>query len=209
MNCLICGSTTKTEYDKQLKADYYRCNCGFIFKSRIIDGQEEYDHYAKHNNTMENTGYVDMFKKLLSKVEAYIKPDKMLDYGCGPGPVLAELLKNEGCFVKTYDKYFEHDIDFSEYQYSTIFMTEVIEHMDEPLKELTRLRNLLSEDGHLIIQTMFIQEPYDSWWYRRDYSHISFFNVDVFEFIAKKIGFTILYTDNISIIVLKRIEREG
>ncbi len=208
MKCLVCNKKTSTHYDQQLKADYYRCECGFIFKERIIDGQEEYDHYAKHNNTIENIGYVEMFNKLLTKVKDYIKPGMMLDYGCGPGPVLAELLKREGNTVKTYDKYFDHDEDFSKYLYDTIFMTEVIEHMDEPMKEMTHLHSLLKNEGVLVIQTMFIQEPYDNWWYRRDYSHISFFNVDVFKIIAEKVGFSILYTDDISIIVLSA-KKEG
>jgi len=202
--CKICGKPTEREYDEQTKSYYDLCECGFISKDRVIDGDVEYDHYAKHNNTMENTGYVDMFERLLSKVEMYLKGETLLEYGCGPGPVLAELLKRRGFDVKTYDKYFEHDEDYDKFLYDVVTLTEVIEHFDDPMMELENIKSLMKSKGVLIIQTMFIQEPFFDWWYRRDYTHISFFNVNVFSIIASKLGFNILYTDNSSIIVLEK-----
>lgn len=206
MKCKVCGKTTKREYDSQTKANYDFCECGFISKERIIDGAVEYDHYAKHNNTMENTGYVKMFETFLSKVEMYFKGKSLLEYGCGPGPVLAELLKQKKYSVKTYDKYFDHDLDYNDYLYDVVTLTEVIEHFDHPIEELIKIHKLLKPDGVLAIQTMFIKEPFFDWWYRRDYTHISFFNEKVFDLICEIIGFSILYTDNSSIIVLKKVE---
>lgn len=205
MKCRVCGSETRSEYDNQTKVDYYFCDCGFIFKDRIMDGEVEFEHYSKHNNTMENEGYVNMFEKFLSKVDEYLVGPNMLDFGCGPGPVLAELLKRRGYKVKTYDKYFNHDADYDMFLYNTIVSTEAIEHFDDPIKELKKMRELLVPKGRLIIQTMFIQQPFMEWWYRRDYTHISFFDVNVFELIGRMLGFNILYTDNSSIIVLEKI----
>lgn len=204
MKCKICGSITKEEFDKQIKVNTYFCDCGFIFQDRVIDGDVEYDHYAKHDNSFENKGYVNMFERFIDKTKDYIVGD-CLEYGCGPGPVLAELLKQQGHFVKTYDKYFDHDDDYDNYMYDTVTMTEVIEHFDEPMEELKKIKDLLKPNGRLIIQTMFIQEPFFDWWYRRDYTHISFFNEEVFKLIAELLGFNILYTDNSSIIVLENV----
>ncbi len=202
--CKVCGKNTKREYDKQTKSFYDFCECGFISKERIIDGEVEYAHYAKHNNTMESTGYVKMFETFLKKVETHFPGKSVLEYGCGPGPVLAELLRIKDYTVKTYDKYFDHDADYNQHLYDVVTLTEVIEHFDDPVEELEKIHKLLKSGGVVAIQTMFIKQPFFDWWYRRDYTHISFFNDAVFELIASKIGFSVVYSDNSSIIVLKK-----
>ncbi|XMB85116.1 class I SAM-dependent methyltransferase [Mycoplasmatota bacterium WC44] len=206
--CKLCGSKTKTEYDKQTKCHFHFCDkCGFIYKEDddLIDVSLEMDHYSKHDNNFENKGYVKMFNDLLDQIDDYIDYSGLiLDYGCGPGPVLSELMKQRGGTVKTYDLYFPHSEDYSEYHYDIITVTEVIEHFKQPLKDLKKIVNLLKPNGKLVIRTMFIQEPFFDWWYRRDYTHVTYYNDKVFEFIAEKFGLKIIYSDNYNTIILQK-----
>lgn len=198
--CKICGGTTNRKFDNQMKCDYHFCsNCGFIFKdeSHHIDESTEYDRYASHNNSFDSPGYVKMFEDFLEKIDKYITYDSLvLDYGCGPGPVLSEIMSTRGATTKTYDLYFEHSKDYQEYVYDIITVTEVIEHFKEPLRDLELALKLLKDGGLLVIRTSFIKEPFMEWWYRRDHTHVSFFNDRVFKEIASRFDLEIVYSDH-------------
>ncbi|XMB66178.1 class I SAM-dependent methyltransferase [Mycoplasmatota bacterium zrk1] len=207
--CKICGAKTIIEYDKDMKCHIHFCNeCGFIFKSEndYIDQSTEKDRYSKHNNNFENVGYVNMFEKFLDKIDDFISYEGyILDYGCGPGPVLSEMMSARGAKIKTYDLYFPHSEDYHEYVYDIITLTEVIEHFKDPLLELNKILDLLKKNGLLVIQTLFIQKPFLKWWYRRDHTHISFFDNKVFEKISEILNLKVTYTDNHNIIILQKL----
>ncbi len=208
MNCKICLSSTVKKFDKQLKCNFYFCeSCGFIFKDKrgYLEFEKQKEHYAKHDNSMENTGYVEMYKTFLSEIEPYLSNvDLALDYGCGPGPVLQKLLSDKKIKTKTYDLFFSHSMDYAQYKYDLITSTEVIEHFINPLEELKKILELLKPSGLLVIKTMFIQKPFLNWWYRRDYTHVSFFNNKVFEEISKKLNLKIIYSNNEDIVIFKK-----
>lgn len=194
--CKICQEKTNT---LQLEKTYYYCpDCNYIFidEREILKPKQEKNRYQQHNNSRENEGYVNMFNDFIDEL---IRPnlhkiDTALDFGCGPGPVLAELLAEEGVEVDIYDPFFYPAKFFNQKKYDLITATEVFEHLKEPLLEVQRLSRYLRDDGLLAIMTHFHPGPQDfaDWWYHRDPTHVSFYNQDTMDVIAGKSSLKII-----------------
>ncbi len=210
--CLICGSDTKEIIDSQIKVTHSHCeNCGFIYKNREFHlGLEiEFENYKMHNNSFDSVGYVEIFVKLINE---YIKPlnikGKILEFGSGPGPVLKELLLREGYDVNDFDPFFNRNKEYLKYKYQLITSTEVVEHFVDPLIEFKKISSLIEKDGYLLLmtrlRTMDIKE-FLNWWYRRDLTHISFYTLKTFEEIGKRFGLEIINTNNVNVIIFKKI----
>ncbi len=216
MNCKICDNKKLNELE--LDEVYYHCdNCDLIFidEDGIIDSNEEKERYAEHDNSHENTGYVNMFKGFIDKVlEPYVGLDQVeaaLDFGCGPGPVLADLLKAKGISVDIYDPFFFPEKVFRGKKYDLITSTEVFEHLKNPLKELELLVGHLKEGGYLALMTSFHPGPdkFKDWWYNWDPTHITFYNHNTFEEIAGRNPLEIVFEDGDKYCLFQRILGEN
>ncbi len=132
-----------------------------------------------------------------------------LDFGSGPGPVLASLLKKRGYDVHVYDPYFAPEKIYFGHTYDLITCTEVLEHLKNPFETLTLLKELLNPGGILAIMTLFhpLQTPvaaqFFQWWYRRDATHISFFTPKTFHYIAKVLNLELMMIDQKNTLSLK------
>jgi len=209
-NCKICSGETTVLRDEKFEIDYYSCNhCYYIFSDDkdIVSPEKEISLYRQHNNTMENEGYVNMFKEFIKiTVDPYAERIKTaLDFGCGPGPVLAALLKKRGFEVDIYDPYFAPDKVYEEKSYDLITSTEVFEHLQDPLGTAALLKKHLRNNGILAIMTLFHPGDKDlflKWWYRHDPTHISFYRPETFEVLANKLNLEVLTVDGKNICVL-------
>ncbi len=174
-----------------------------------MNEEEEYKHYAKHNNSIENEGYVAMFQDFLDKTVLKDKTGtkSVLEFGSGPGPVLSELLKREGFEVDIYDKFFSPKKVYKDKLYDYVTSTEVIEHISDPVFIMNFFNTHLKVGGYLALMTQFHNnkvEDFLSWWYCRDLSHISFFMPQTFEVLAARCGFEVVYSDDIKVILLRK-----
>jgi len=200
LKCKIC--TNQYIDELQLAKKYYYCqNCDLIFidEDDIIDPDEEKKRYQEHDNSHDNQGYVKMFERFIEKV---IKPyedniETVLDFGCGPGPVLADLLKEKGYAVDIYDPYFFPEEVYRGKEYDLITSTEVFEHFKEPGKEIEKLVKHLKKGGYLAVMTTFYQGigEFKDWWYERDPTHIAFYNSKTFREIAARYPLKIVFED--------------
>jgi cyclopropane fatty-acyl-phospholipid synthase-like methyltransferase len=198
--------------DKKRLVDYFRCSsCGFIYldDSHIVDSQTEKSHYDKHQNSFDSLGYVDMFRSFIVKaIDPYLENiESALEFGCGLGPVLAELLRQKGLDVDKYDLYYFPKKVYENKSYDLITSTEVFEHLKEPIDILKTLVNSLNDSGYIVLMTRF--PPSDNrefldWWYRRDITHISFFTPKSFEIMAKKVGLKVVKTIDSNIVVFQK-----
>ena len=210
MNCKICGSSDLKVID--IKDKYYYCNnCEVIFiaEKEIVAPGEEKKRYEGHDNNHQNEGYVNMFEKFIDNV---IEPnlnlevdDQVLEFGCGPGPVLADLLEEKGADVDGYDPYFFPEKIYEEKNYDLITSTEVFEHFSDPLKEMNLLDSHLKTDAYLAVMTSFHPGPgeFEDWWYKWDPTHIVFYNQRTFEYLASQFDLEIVYTDKENYILFK------
>ncbi|HMA68937.1 MAG TPA: class I SAM-dependent methyltransferase [Candidatus Mcinerneyibacterium sp.] len=210
MKCKICGSSTISFFDNQLNILFFSCKkCGFIFKnpSSYISRKEELKQYNLHENTLNNTGYVNNFKKFINySIEPFL-PDinSLLDFGCGPNPVLIKLLKNKILKLDFYDPFFYSNP--IETTYDMITATEVFEHLKNPLKTVEEIDSYLNKGGFIAIQTFFRPKTlisFKKWWYRRDPTHVSFYSQKSIVKLFKYYHYKPIRSNNKNYIVLKK-----
>jgi hypothetical protein len=62
----------------------------------------------------------------------------------------------------------------------------VLEHLSEPMEEVSRLSGMLNNQGYLAIMTQILtpQVDFSSWYYKNDPSHIGFFTKKSLNFLA-------------------------
>ena len=190
MNCLLCTEPSVKLFLEVDDKIYWKCgHCLFIFldfKFRLSSSEEK-SRYQEHNNDIHNSDYRLFLSKLFEPLRAKLGArSRGLDFGCGPGPALAEMFKEEGYQMDIYDPFFfKDDVIFSK-KYDFITCTEAIEHFFEPAKELKRLDSILVKEGFLGLMTTFLTDEKDfgQWYYRKDPTHVAFYQPKTFEVIA-------------------------
>ncbi len=210
--CKICHTKTRAIIDDKKELTYYRClSCGFIYldDKYMVDSQREKAQYENHQNSFDSLGYVKMFEDFIDKaITPYEESiESALEFGCGTGPVLAELLSRRGMSVDKYDIYFYPQKVYEGKCYDLITSTEVFEHLQNPMEILELLTNHTNEGGYIILMTKFPpndDREFVNWWYRRDVTHISFFTPKSFEVMAKKVGLEVIGTIDENIVVFRR-----
>lgn len=207
-SCRLCRSSDTCRVD--LDRGYHHClQCDFIFLDEIqlISKEEEKQRYLQHNNTLANTGYVAMFEAFITNAlePAFSKVQTVLDFGCGPNPVFAQIMKKHGKSVDVYDPFFSPSDDYLNRCYDLITLTEVIEHIQYPLDALRTLNSCLKDTGILAVMTKFHHgiDDFKTWWYRKDNTHISFFSQKTVQWLAKELDRVVVQTDNSSFFCLQ------
>lgn len=193
MNCTLCDTPLKVRADKY----YFICStCGSYLKDQkyYINDEQEKTRYEEHNNDVNDPGYQKFTSPITQAVLENFKPAHLgLDYGCGTGPVISKVLKNNGYQVKLYDPYFYSDNDYLSHTYDYIFSCEVFEHFHQPNLELTKLISLLKPNGYLLILTHLFDPKinFGSWYYRNDQTHVFIYTANTIQYIAENYPLTI------------------
>jgi len=68
--CKICSRPPCTIIDRKLNTPYYYCcHCSFISKDdeHLLPPEEEKQRYLKHDNNLENSGYVNMLETFINE----------------------------------------------------------------------------------------------------------------------------------------------
>ncbi|WP_372713512.1 class I SAM-dependent methyltransferase [Ilyobacter sp.] len=213
MKCHLCKGEAEEFVVKNRKFErtYYRCkNCSFIFaeEAALLEDAEELERYQMHNNSTEDPMYREYFEKFIDYAFSDLgKVEKILDYGSGPEPVLASVLREKGYKVDIYDKYFSPAKVHEGRQYDVVCTTEVIEHIYYPMEVFKELVGCVKKGGYLIIMTGFHKDSWEffkNWWYIQDPTHTVFYSLKTFEFIEKEFKLKILKNNGKNIIVFKR-----
>lgn len=207
-NCIMCGEKAfKLTWPDN--PGYYHCgNCDLIFidKRHYISSSDEIKRYKYHNNSPDNKGYVSYLRGFIkgAQIDEINCNIKALDFGCGPEPVLGNLLLETGINqVDLYDPFFFPDENYKNNRYGLITCTEVLEHLKDPLGTMILLRSLLTCGGLLAIKTMFHINcgDFEKWWYRHDSTHICFYSPNTMRWLGRRLGLDICVLDNHSICV--------
>ncbi len=190
--CPICFTEAPFYTSDQLR-DYFHCSCDLIFVARnsVLDPQDEKTRYLSHENTESDPRYRSYLEKTVNAVTPLLGERRRgLDFGCGASTLLQKIFEERGYRVDSYDLYFHPSDHIWGNKYDFIVMSEVIEHLREPFEELARLRRLLTSQGIIFIKTMYHPGEkglFEEWFYKRDPTHIQFFNESSMACLASRI----------------------
>lgn len=218
--CQLCASSEPIQpHTTPDGLTYNFCaGCGFISLNRRFHPtfEDAKERYLLHNNSLESVGYVEMLNDFISscvspfigeaddqasngsKDTGHARVPRILDFGSGPTPVLAELLKRRGVDIDIHDLHFATDTSYETRMYDAITATEVLEHLADPLETVQKLVTRLNPGGVLAVMTSFHPEDWEAfgqWRYRKDSTHISFFAKRTMEHLAAALGMDILFID--------------
>ena len=195
-DCTVCGQGALARFRVVKGREYLRCShceATIMAQASWLAPDEERAVYDLHNNDSDDPGYRAFLGKLVSPLLDRIQTGALgLDFGCGPGPALAKMLREAGMGVVLYDPFFYPEQSALSQQYDFITCTEVVEHLHRPAKVFDELDGLLKPGGWLGIMTCFqtCDDRFDNWHYRRDPTHVVFYREVTLAIIAGRLGWT-------------------
>lgn len=189
-NCPLCREPDISAFHQDKNRDYLRCKtCQLVFvpKDQHLTFDQEKNLYDLHKNHLHDQGYRQFLSRLSTPLLARLQPGSFgLDYGCGPGPLLAEMLSLAGHKLDLYDPFYANDNRYRHNRYDFVTCTEVIEHFRLPGLEFQHLFSLLKPNGRLGLMTKLVvdAEAFSKWHYIQDPTHISFFSIPTLRWLA-------------------------
>jgi len=181
--------------------DYFRCPaCSLVFVPPrcFLTTAEEKAVYDCHENRPDDPGYRRFLSRLFDPMNERLKPGSHgLDFGSGPGPTLSLMFEETGHTVNIYDPLYAPDPRVLDLQYDFITTSEVVEHLRQPQKELDHLWNCLKPRGWLGVMTKRVidRKAFSTWHYKGDPTHVCFFSVATFQWLATQWRARLLVVD--------------
>ena len=191
-NCPLCGLSEHRHYHSDKKRDYLQCSrCELVFTPAnfYLSPEQERAEYEKHENSSADLGYRRFLSRLSAPLSNRLTSGASgLDFGCGPGPALADMMAEQGFTMENYDPFFANKPKLLSKQYDFVCATEVVEHLHQPQQVFEQLFKCLKPNGLLGIMTKRVisQAAFSRWHYKNDPTHVCFYSVASFEFIADK-----------------------
>ena len=189
--CPLCFSVENTFFHRDKQREFLRCSqCALVFvptQGHLSKADEKF-YYDLHQNSPLDSGYRTFLERLSRPLLKQLKSgSRGLDFGSGPGPTLSLMLEEAGHSVALYDPFYAPDQSVFARQYDFITSSEVVEHLQAPGRELTRLWALLKPGGVLAIMTKRVidQAAFSRWHYKNDPTHIVFFSEQTFNWLGK------------------------
>lgn len=195
--CPLCRADGTVPFATAHARRYFDCPvCRLVFldpAQRPGPGAER-AHYGTHRNDPADPRYRAFLDRLAAPLAERLAPGaEGLDYGAGPGPALAAMLRERGFAVETYDPFFAPDPEPLRRAYDFVACTETAEHFFSPAGELRRLDALLRPGGWLGVMTELYtgERALAEWRYARDPTHVCFYRPETLEWIAARHGWAL------------------
>ncbi len=191
VQCPLCRNRNSEFFFKDKKRMYLNCLCCqlvFVPKSYWLSPEEEKAVYDLHLNDVRDPGYRRFLSRLAAPLLKKLGPNqKGLDFGCGPGPALAEMMAEAGHQMALFDPFYYNTPAVLSDRYDFIVTTEVVEHLHNPHMAFQTLFSILRPGGWLGIMTKQVidRDAFSRWHYIRDMTHICFYSPATFEYLAR------------------------
>lgn len=225
-SCPLCQSFTLELFYTRPKdcREFWLCrDCNFVHvpENFHLNTEDEKGIYDLHDNNQLDQGYRKFLSRTLSPTleilaNRYpnIEKDKLvgLDFGCGPGPTLSIMASEQGYKMENFDKFYANHTELLKNDhYHFITSTEVVEHLEQPIEIFLKLLDCLKDNGILTIMTKRLsdqsladKESFARWHYIQDPTHIGFFHLNSFEWLAKKLNCKLDVISNDVITLIKK-----
>lgn len=181
-HCPLCTGKGLSPYFTDRRRKYLLCDtCKLVFvpPEWHLSPAAEKAQYDLHQNYPEDFRYRLFLSRLMHPLVEKLTPGaRGLDFGCGPGPALAQMLVEAGFTMALYDRLYAADERALSVNYDFITATEVVEHLRDPARELDRLWSLINPGGWLGIMTKLVSNApeFANWHYKNDPTHICFYS---------------------------------
>lgn len=213
LKCPLCQSPEVKHYHHDGASNYGNCTvCDLVFvdEADLLAKPAEKSIYDHHENNPDDQGYRKHLSKLSTPlVEKLSAASIGLDFGSGPGPTLSKILEEQGMAMNIYDPFYAMDkaVLSPPQPYDFITMTEVIEHIYQPKTSLDQLWGILANGGWLAIMTGINQGPefFKNWHYIKDPTHVRFYSVKTFSWLANTYGAELEFANENVIFLRKKI----
>lgn len=192
--CVVCEGGPLALFASLEAGDYLRCSCcaaTVLDERRRLSRADEHAHYLHHRNDPDDPRYRAFLSRLATPLMERLRAGATgLDFGCGPGPARAALLREAGHEVALHDPFFAPDTGPLTGIHDFVTCTEAAEHFHAPAEEFARLRRLIRPDGWLALMTSFQTEDgsFAGWPYRRDPTNVVFYRERTFRYLARAWG---------------------
>lgn len=215
-SCPLCNSFSLILMSAYKEARLTNCQtCGFVFSQRNPTEKELSDYYVKYS-------YVDnyyhspltsiRYERLLEEFALYKKNNRILDVGCGNGQFLEEAKRkgwetwgteySKGAVLHTQKKGLNvlhgrlNEVLEDLPQFDVITSFEVIEHLNNPAREIDLMKNILRPGGIIYITTpnfnsvlrYLLKHRYDVITYPE---HLIYFTPKTLTYLMKTKGFDV------------------
>ncbi len=201
ITCPLCSSAAELFLEIPPRK-YFKCSkCLSVFLDPLnyLTPEKEKARYDKHQNDSNDQGYQEFTAPLIQELESGTQPgDRGLDFGAGPGAVIAGLLRKKGYSLELYDPYYWPQTEPLQSKYDYIICSEAMEHFREPHKEFLLMKSLLKPGGSLYCTTHIYSEAIDfkQWYYKNDPTHVFFYHENALNWIRDELGFAKLRINN-------------
>lgn len=209
MNCILCNFPDTPLIFQDQSCNYYGCsNCGLYFMDpdNRLPKNEEKKRYDLHENDPDDPRYREFLSQIYDPMRKRLSSGLFgLDYGSGPGPTLHLMFEDAGFKMNVFDPFYQPDKSVLKQTYDFIVTTETAEHFYHPAEEFDRLWDLINPGGMLGVMTMQLRNPstFDSWHYRKDDTHVVFYQIKTFEWLSKKYGAILEIINDRVVLMLK------
>jgi len=189
--CPLCQSMAVGDFHREPQRDYLRCTvCKIVFvhPAHLPSRSVERRIYDLHQNDPHDPAYRKFLSRLYQPLSKKLRVGAVgLDFGSGPGPTLHLMFEEAGFQTDFYDPNYARDASVFQKTYDFITISEAVEHFHQPGRQLSQLWPLLTPDGWLGIMTQRwdANTGFDDWYYKRDPTHVSFFSISTFEWLAR------------------------
>lgn len=207
--CLRPGAAPHHRDDARAYLHCPACALVFVPARHHLTAAQEKQRYDFHQNDAQDAGYrrflAQLFKPLAQRLPAGAAG---LDYGCGPGPVLARMFEDAGFPMAIYDPYFAPDAGALQRPYDFITCTEAAEHFAHPGAEWQRICALVRPGGWIGVMTSLHDDApsFADWYYKNDPTHVCFYARQTFEWLARRHRLTPRFTAGPVILLQRQAE---
>lgn len=166
--------------------------CGLVFAEAgdWPSEERERERYGLHRNSAEDEGYVRFLRRTLDPALRRLPPGgRMLDFGSGPSPVLAELARAAGGRCEVWDPFFAPERP--EGTFDVVTACEVVEHFHHPREGWADLMGFAGKRGTVVVATEVLGEDLSGlgrWSYAGDFTHTAFYRERTLRWIAERWG---------------------
>ncbi|MBM77813.1 MAG: hypothetical protein CL846_04970 [Crocinitomicaceae bacterium] len=225
-SCLICKSSILNDLVTFKAAHLTKCKkCNFVFSKKIPSQQELIDHYDGYGrNDYLSPITIKRYNELLDEFEKFRKNGKIIDVGCGIGYFLEEakkrgwevygteytdeaikICKRKGITMQQ-GKLNPNNYNLEEFDIITSF--EVLEHINNPIEELSNFYKILRKGGLVYLTTpnfnsisrYYLKSNYNVITYPE---HLSYYTPKTIKYLFKKLNFKTLKIETTGISITR------